>query len=123
MRYPVINICQSMHDARAIGLPEFAQSFDHDLKSAYPVLVATVDGQLRGYAQLERRWLMTPAIHPEINSPRDMFRLAQATFNLMRQTDPGFLVQRDSLRDTIFTDSIMAKLGLKPWPYRVYQSL
>jgi hypothetical protein len=120
---PVINVCQSAHDARALGLPEFAESFDHTLQPAFPLLVGTINGQIRGYVQLERRWLMTPAIHPSLNSPRDTFRLCHATIELMRQTDPGFLVQRDSLRDNIFTDKAMAQLGLKPWPYRVYQPL
>lgn len=117
-----LSILESAADARRIGLREFAKSFDHVLQPAYPVITGWIDGELRGYAQLERRWLVTPAIHTGLNSPRDTYRLASATIGALRQTCPGFLVQRSQETDNIFTDSIMQKLGLVPWSYRVFTS-
>jgi hypothetical protein len=115
-----LSVIQSASEARKFRLPEFAKSFDHRLEPAYPILVGWIAGEIRGYAQLERRWLVTPAIHTGLNSPRDTYLLARATIETLKQTCPGFLVQREQETDKVFTDSVMEKFGLVPWPYRVF---
>jgi hypothetical protein len=117
-----IECCQSAASAREIGLHEFARGFDHEIQPVFPILVGYINGHIRGYMQMEKRWLVTPAIHPDINSPRDTLALAHSTIEILKQSCPGFLLQRDGARDDTFTDRVMDKLGLKPWKYRVYEA-
>lgn len=112
--------CRSRAESHQQGLEVFARTFDHEIKNAFPIMAIRIEGQLRGYVQMENRMLITPAIHPECNSARDTLAIAKAAGQLFGQMYPGFLLQRDAKRDDVFTDALMSKLGLRPWPYRVY---
>lgn len=115
-----LSVLESASEARCLGLSEFARSFDHTLVPAYPILIGWVNGELRGYAQMERKWIVTPAIHTSLNTPRDTYLLGKATIEALKQITPGFLVQGSMEKGSLFTNSIMKKWGLEPWPHPVF---
>ena len=121
MRPPVLlHQVESSYEAKKIGLDAFAKSFDHELRPIFPMLVATIGDEIRAYAHIDLRALVTCAIHPERNSPRDTLNLAKATLDFLSQTRPGFLMNAPGESGTLFTDKAMGTLGLRPWPNRIF---
>jgi hypothetical protein len=124
MREPFeFQVLHSPVEAMSINLDHFAQSFNHQVAEAYPIVVARREGELRAYAQLERRTIITPAVSPLANSPRDTLEVSLAFFSLMRQMRPGFLIQRNLDKEPQFTDRLVQKMGIQRWPYVLYSAV
>lgn len=119
-RNVVLHQIDSAYDMRQAGVDIFARDFDHEVKASYPILVGSIGSEMRAYAQIETRSVVTCAIHPRMNSSRDSLELARSTISFLSQFHPGFLMNAPGEPDTLFSDRIMKHFGLRPWPNRIF---
>lgn len=104
------------------ALAAFAASFGHEAPSMFPIDLAYVNGDLKGFYQITERAVIYPALHPEKTSPRDFYRLFHHLFASYRQRYGNpWMATEASYPEGGPTLEVFARLGIQPLNQTVYE--
>jgi hypothetical protein len=103
-------------------LEAFAASFGHRFPEIFPVDLAYVNGELKGYYQVTEHAVVYPALHPERTSPRDFYRLFHHLLAAYRQRYGNFWVVTElEYPKGGPTQEVLVRMGMKPVKRTFYQ--
>lgn len=104
------------------ALSSFAASFGHEVPSMFPIDLAYVNGDLKGWYQITERAVIYPALHPEKTSPRDFYRLFKQlfAFYLQRYGNPWMVTELEYPSGGP-TPDLFSRFGIQPLNKTVYE--
>lgn len=103
-------------------LEAFAQSFGHTFPETFPIDLAYVHGELKGYYQVTEHAVIYPALHPGKTSPRDFYRLFTHLMGAYRQRYGNpWMVTDAAYTEGGPTPELFGKLGIRPLEKTVYE--
>lgn len=103
-------------EAQKAELVEFGCGFGHSAPQTFPVDLAYVDGQLKGWYAVHQHAVIYPALDPKRTSPRDFYRLFVHLLGVYRQRygDPWMVLDRNYPNGGP-TPETLKRFGVRPF--------